>query len=272
MRYYNVRIKRYDEDHFSITTYNYGNRIDYTSLIEETKQLEVSDIEGWDEWEYTPTLFDRVCDVKRSITVSTNRAKNMIYDYARSNDFEWFVTMTFNPEKVDSFDYSACSRKLSDWIKNVRRRYSPDIRYLFVPELHKSGRYHFHGLLGEIGTLPLVDSGKRDHDQVIYNIDNYKLGFTTATKILDKQRTATYIGKYITKELSGHIRGKKRYWNSKNLMTPKIENLTYDELLDMGIDQDFLENNSMYSKTVEYDVNGYNRKVSYYEFQREKEG
>ena len=55
-------------------------------------------------------------------------------------------------------------------------------------------------------------------------------------------------------------------------MTPKIENLTYDELLDMGIDQDFLENNSMYSKTVEYEVNGYNRRVSYYEFQKQKEG
>ena len=179
------------------------------------------------------------------------------------------MTMTFNPEKVDSFDYAECSKKLSQWLKDVRKRYAPDIRYLFVPELHKSGRYHFHGLLADIGSLCLVDSGHRDNGQIIYNIDNYKLGFTTATKILDKQRTATYIGKYITKELSGHIKGKKHYWASRNLDLPLVKNLTVEELCAMGIDKEFLENNSIYSKTVEYNLNGQNRKVSYYEFEKE---
>lgn len=233
---------------------------------DEKKQIKLSDL---DDWEYVPSLFDKVCDIKRSISVSTNRAKNMIYDYARSNDFDWFVTMTFDPQKVDSFDYAECSRSLSQWLNNVRKRNAPDIRYLFVPELHKSGRYHFHGLMGDIGTLRLVDSGHRNNGQIIYNIDNYKLGFTTATKIQDKKRTATYIGKYITKELSGHIKGKKHYWTSRNLELPRVENLTVEELLDMGIDKEFLENNSIYSKTVEYDLNGQNRKVSYYEFERE---
>lgn len=233
---------------------------------DEKKQIKLSDL---NDWEYVLSLFDKVCDIKRSISVSTNRAKNMIYDYARSNDFEWFVTMTFDPKKVDSFNYLECSRKLSKWLNNIRTRNAPDIRYLFVPELHKSGRYHFHGLMGDIGTLRLVDSGHRDNGQIIYNIDNYKLGFTTATKIQDKKRTATYIGKYITKELSGHIKGKKHYWTSRNLELPRVENLTVEELLDMGIDKEFLENNSIYSKTVEYDLNGQNRKVSYYEFERE---
>lgn len=221
-----------------------------------------------DDWKYTPSLFDKIGDIKRSISVSTNRAKNMIYDYARSNAFDWFVTMTFDPRKVDSFDYTECSKKLSQWLKNVRKLYAPDIRYIFVPELHKSGRYHFHGLLADIGTLRLVDSGHRDNGQIIYNIDNYKLGFTTATKILDKQRTATYIGKYITKELSGHIKGKKHYWVSRNLNIPRVENLTVEDLNAMGIDKEFLENNSIYSKTVEYDLNGQSRKVSYYEFEK----
>ena len=143
MDYFNAKIKIFDSTHFSVTTYNYRNKIDYTNENDK-KQLKLSDL---DDWEYTPSLYDKISDIKRSIEVSRNRAKNMIYDYARTNDFEYFVTMTFNPDKVDSFNYVACSQKLSDWLKNLRRRVAPDIRYLFVPELHKSGRYHFHGIL-----------------------------------------------------------------------------------------------------------------------------
>ena len=195
---------------------------------------------------FTPSLSDIISDTKRSIKSSRNRAKNMIYDYARSNDFDYFVTLTFNPDVVNSFDYSECGKRLSDWLANVRRRYAPDLKYLFVPELHKSGRYHFHGLIGNIGSLRLEDSGHYTIDgNTIYNLGNYKLGFTTATKITDKYRTATYIGKYITKELSGHIKGKKHYWVSTNLSLPEEQILTVDDLLEMGIDKDFLENNSV---------------------------
>lgn len=265
MDYFNAKIKIFDSTHFSVTTYNYRNKIDYTNENDK-KQLKLSDL---DDWEYTPSLYDKISDIKRSIEVSRNRAKNMIYDYARTNDFEYFVTMTFNPDKVDSFNYAECSKKLSQWLNNIRKRISPDIRYLFVPELHKSGRYHFHGLIANIGNLELVDSGKRTSSgNTIFNIGSYNLGFTTATRITDKHRTATYIGKYITKELSGHLKNKKHYWASRNLVLPEVKNLTVEQLLEMGFDKEFLENNSIYSKTVEYDVNGQNRKVSFYEFEK----
>ena len=262
MQSFNCKIKHYDDKHFQIITYNYQNRYDYEKPAKKESQ-DKADV-------FIPSLNDVMSDAKRSIKSSRNRAKNMIYDYARSNDFDYFVTLTFNPDVVDSFDYTECGKHLSDWLANVRRRYAPDLKYLFVPELHKSGRYHFHGLIGNIGSLRLEDSGHYTIDgNTIYNLGNYKLGFTTATRITDKYRTATYIGKYITKELSGHIKGKKHYWVSRNLALPEEEILTVEELLEMGIDKEFLENNSVYSNTVEYEVNGQERRVTYYEFEKD---
>lgn len=156
-------------------------------------------------------------DAERSLRNSIARTRQKISGYARSNTWDMFVTLTFNPDKVDSFDYSLVSKKLSQWLKDVRKRYCPDLKYLVVPELHQSGRYHFHALFADCDGLRLVDSGKRDGQDVIYNIGNYGWGFTTATYIKDSQKASNYIVKYITKDLCVVTAGKKRYWNSRNL-------------------------------------------------------
>ncbi len=267
-KYFQAKIKYYDDKHFKITTYNYRTRYDYDKTSEnEWKPFEQIELEFKETKD--KTLKESIDYIRRSVISSQNRAKNKIYDYARSNDFEWFVTMTFNPLLVDSFDYTECSKKLSQWLNNIKKRYAPNLRYLFVPELHKSGRYHFHGLIGDIGNIELVSSGKfSPNGDIIYNIENYKYGFTTATRIKDKRRTSTYIGKYITKELSGHIKGKKHYWVSRNLNLPVEECLTLDELINRGIDKEFLDNNCSFSKEVIYDLGSMERKVSYYEFER----
>lgn len=266
-KYYDAKIKYFDDLHFKISLYSYRNAYDYElneCQYKPFEQLQMEFKETKDK-----SLGEMISDIKRSVIVSQNRAKNKIYDYARCNDFDYFVTITFNPDKVDSFNYDECTQKLSKWLNNIRSRYAPDLKYLFVPELHKSGRYHFHGLIANIGSIQMIDSGKRSNGQIVYNIGNYNYGFTTATRIVDKHRTSTYIGKYITKELSGHIKGKKHYWVSRNLNVPHEELLTLSELSAMGIDRDFLESNSVYTKEVEYVVGGIERKVTYYEFEKE---
>ena len=79
-------------------------------------------------------------DRERSLVVSQNRTLNKIYEISRSNDWDYFLTLTFNPEKVNSYDYEEVTKKLSQWIKNMKRKYAPDLKYLLVPERHKSGR------------------------------------------------------------------------------------------------------------------------------------
>lgn len=153
------------------------------------------------------------------------RAKQKVYDIARSNLFTHFITLTFNPEKVDSYDYSECVKSLTSFTKLLNRH---GCDYLLVPELHESKRYHFHGLI-TIGSLSL-SRAVSPHDQSpltdkqgrpIYNLPQYHLGFSTATEISDPAKTASYLSKYLTKELSVP-KGKKCYWASRSCERPSI--------------------------------------------------
>jgi len=172
-------------------------------------------------WGHEYVLVERMKDEKEKhehcVHSSLSRTINTIYSYSRSNTWDWFVTLTFNPELVNSFDYSECTKKLSVWLSNLRRD-CPDMKYLIVPEKHKSARYHFHGLFANCDNIKMVDSGKRtSKGQVIYNIGKYRLGFSTATAVSDNSRVTKYICKYVTKELAESTFNKRRYWCSKNL-------------------------------------------------------
>ena len=62
IQYFNCRIKYYDDTHFSVTTYNYRNQMDFST--DEKKQIKLSDL---DEWVHTPSLFDKIGDIIRLI-------------------------------------------------------------------------------------------------------------------------------------------------------------------------------------------------------------
>lgn len=163
------------------------------------------------------------------------RAQQKVYDIARSNSFTHFITLTFDPEKVDSYDYSACCSSLLSFTKLLNRH---ACTYVLVSEKHESGRYHFHGLI-TLGSLSLSRAASPydgsflsdEQGRVIYNLPQYNLGFSTATEISDSARTASYLSKYLTKELSVP-KGKKCYWASRSCERPLVTrvNLSEDEL------------------------------------------
>ena len=131
--------------------------------------------------------------------------------------------MTFNKERVDRYDYSAVTQKLSMWL-NRMRKLCPDMMYLVVPEQHEDGAWHFHGLFSNVENMEFVDSGKRDKKKrVIYNVGKYRFGWTEATKIDSVERAMSYIAKYTTKELCAVTKGHKRYWCSRNVQLPTEE-------------------------------------------------
>lgn len=164
--------------------------------------------------------------------VAFKRSKNMIYKLAcNNNPWDYFVTFTFNGDKVDRYNFSEVSKKLSNWIDNIKRKYNcKDMGYIIVPEKHKDGAWHFHGLLKNCDNLNFIDSGIKDNQgRTIYNISNYKFGFTTATKLSDIDKAVSYILKYISKDLFGdNLKGKKRYWRSKNLQMPAVETAIFE--------------------------------------------
>ena len=186
--------------------------------------------------------------INHSLYTSLNRTKQKIYDYALANDWTngYFFTITFNPDFVDSFNYDECYKRIYQFLKNVKAQ-NKDFKYIFVPEFHKSGRIHFHGLGTNCENLIFVDSGKVKNGKKIYNINmrSYKYGFTTVTKVQDTNKVSSYITKYITKELITNTKGKHRYLFSKNLDAPTVSTeLVYDE--DKEFNEMLIEHNKNY--------------------------
>lgn len=199
-------------------------------------------------------------DIEHSRNVSMNRTVQKIYEIARSNRWEYFITLTFDPQKHNSKNYDYITGIMHDWLKDLKKNYAPDLIYLIVPELHADGqKYHFHGVFANCGAIPFVDSGHYIDGEPIYNIGAYKFGWSTATKVKDTFRVSSYITKYITKDLCSVTMGKKRYWCSKNCNRPVIQSyhMTQEE-----IDQIFedCQNNIVFAKTEQLPFIGQNIK------------
>lgn len=201
---------------------------------------------------------------ERSFKESIRRTRQKIVDLALSNSWDWFLTWTFDPQKVDSLNYQACVDKLSVWLNNSRRK-AKDLAYIIVPELHKSRRFHFHGLARGMDNLGLKDSGKRDKKgRPIFNVGSYPWGWTTATRIEDPLKAGGYILKYITKDIVAVTQNKRRYWASRNLNKPIVNSylLTHEdqEKLQMA-----LKEKASWAKEVKLEKNGYSNVITYFQ-------
>lgn len=191
----------------------------FTDKIEKLKEFESAEIEA-----------QRKAHSQR---VSVTRSKNKIHDLARSETWEYFITLTYDNSKTDRYDYNACLKKCRQWLNNQHKRYAQDLAYIFVPEKHKDGAYHFHGLVANVGNIKFVDSGRvaigkksyirTDKNALyptIYNLGGWNYGWSTATKVKDSFKATNYITKYVTKDICADLKGKHRYIASKNLHEP----------------------------------------------------
>lgn len=189
-----------------------------------------------------------------SIRVSTARTRKEVYDLFLCNEFQFFITVTFNKTSVKNrLDDDETRSKFSKWLNNLHTTF-PNAIYIAVPEHHKKGGLHFHLVLGNVTAEELklrdsghkVKSGKTAGD-IIYNITRWRNGWSTATYIRNVNATKKYIMKYISKQnndISFH--GKKRYWASKNLERPDVRKITLDfeESIPLGYDYDLVYRDS----------------------------
>lgn len=179
------------------------------------------------------------------------KIKRKIRHYILANDFQFFVTFTIDPQKGNSLDYDTAKSILLKWCE-TQRKMKGKFDYIFIPEFHKSGRVHFHGVLGNCN-FELIEAvnpktGKvlKRNGRQVYNLPVWKYGFTDVEIIEDKERTSSYMTKYVTKELMSNkeMFGKKRYFPSRGLKVPEItfENRASDEF------EDFTPNYGLISK------------------------
>lgn len=153
----------------------------------------------------------------------------MIGTYARCAIWEYFVTLTFDPERTDRGSFKECMKKVRSWLHNMRKRFAADLQYLVVPELHADGvSWHIHALFSNVGDMVFSDSGRKKSGQTIYNLSGWRWGFSTATKVRDVFRIQRYITKYMTKECHALANGAHRYYVSQNLSSPKVSTMLVD--------------------------------------------
>lgn len=207
---------------------------------------------------------ERTIDQKNhSENTSVNRTKNQVYDYSRANLWEWFVTLTFSPEKVVSrYDYDELLKKVQTKFNNIRKRIAPDLKYLIIPERHKDGAWHFHALIAQIGGITMIPSIKRKGEQV-YNFEQWNFGHTDCTRVKDPVKAANYVGKYITKTLAFHSEGRQRYLVSNNVNKGQ-ELKEMVDAAEMNFFESVYDQRAKKIKKVTVDLDDYHQEITIY--------
>ena len=141
---------------------------------------------------------------------SLSRTKRLFHDYAFCNSFDLFVTFTFDRKKIDRYDLDSIKKKLGKFFNNYQNRVDSSLRYMIVPEQHKDGAYHFHGLMSKVSGMEVKKKIPKKIGDVVEFVDNTKgyisweayssrFGFFSAAFIHDYSKCVSYCYSYITK-------------------------------------------------------------------------
>lgn len=200
---YTYKIKKFDDDNFELIvlkTDTYRNNND---------DEEIEDIEE--------ILEPKSYYYKLDNNIS--RARTKIFEYAMSNDFDFFVTLTLNYRKQDRYCLDNFIKNFGQFIRNYRSKYGIKVEYLLIPELHKDNAWHMHGLI----------KGIRQED-LFYNENGYldwrqykaKFGYISMSRVRSKIAISKYITKYLTKSIDSHNdrKHKKLYYHTRGLKKP----------------------------------------------------
>lgn len=165
---------------------------------------------------------------------SLSRSKSAVFEIACCNEFTYFCTFTQDQKMRDRFDLSSFRKDFTMLIRNLNRSRSEEnkIKYLLIPEKHKKGGWHMHGLFMGLEdsdlrpfslseNIPLRIKKQIRDGEIVYDWTKYrqKFGYFTCTKIKDNIAVSKYITKYLTKEFSASVRnsGQHLYFASQGL-------------------------------------------------------
>lgn len=166
------------------------------------------------------------------------RARTKLYEYAICNKWGYFCTFTLDPKKYDRNDLEKFNKDLSQFIRNFNKKHGTSIKYLLIPEVHKKGGWHLHGLLLGLSEsflraftlqehIPTYIRNKIKAGGVVFDWEDYrsKFGFCDIEEIRNSDACAKYCTKYITKELSLSITklNAHLYYCSKGLQIATVE-------------------------------------------------
>lgn len=219
------------------------------TFADGTKQFTYSEKPLEKDYELAEERVHDGLSIERKEKDNLARAQSVVYDLARNNHFDWFITLTFSPEMVGNrWDYDECATAVYAFTQKLWRWGN---KWIIVPERHKNGAYHFHGLVqGDLKVRRAINPHTGEpmsdaHGRAIFNLDDYDFGHTTAIKLDDSPKIASYLTKYYTKDMK-IPKGRKRYWASRSLDRPHEE---YLQMFDTEFGEIF--NNCRFQKEIQ---------------------
>lgn len=163
-----------------------------------------------------------------------SRARSMVLQYALCNPWEYFFTGTLDGDKWRRDDLDGFMRDFQQKIRDWRKEYLCKLDVLLVPERHKDGMWHVHGLINNLPYyytsgfywLPLPSLHMTPYPWKLCQGDyrswpdfQDRYGYCSLGCIRDPVATAYYVTKYIGKDIAqraGDL-GKHLYFHSRPL-------------------------------------------------------
>lgn len=163
---------------------------------------------------------------EEKLSNSFSRARSVVLQLALCNPWDYFFTGTLDEKKVGSrFDLERYHKRFMQWIRDQRKAYGCRFDILLVPEHHKDGAWHIHGLVhglsdGVLGNFP-ENAPRKLREGDFLNWPDYmeKFGWCSLAPIRDPIRCSFYLCKYVSKDLSKRAgeTGSHLYWASRPL-------------------------------------------------------
>lgn len=149
------------------------------------------------------------------------RTKSAIRELALCNDWDWFVTLTLSADKQDRYDVDGYVHDLGVWIGNYNKKFNTKLKYLLIPEQHKDGAWHMHGLFSGV-SADSVAVNRFGYYAIPYYENRF--GYISMSKIRDTKKTAAYITKYVSKDLDTTAIGlcKHMFYHSRGLNRAEV--------------------------------------------------
>lgn len=166
-----------------------------------------------------------------SRNISNYRTKRNLRRLAEANAFNWFkpngkpymptfLTLTF---AKDIRLLSDSNILLTNFMKRLSYKMKTKLQYIAKPEFHIKGKVHYHIILFNFDYLYKTEIAKV-----------WKHGFIKIEKVDSIRKAASYVSKYLTKNLNDdRFCGQKAYSSSRGLKKPV-------EISDEKIAQEFI--------------------------------
>lgn len=222
----------YNQQHIGVThdywnAYDYGKEVKFVyfkcGIINHTPKEKT-------HYEAKEKL---ITDDKSRFASSISRARSRVFELAMCNEFQFFCTFTQDQSKRNRFDLTEFRKQFTQYVRNQNRSKEEKIKYVLIPEQHKDGAWHLHGLVSglRIGDelrpfslsekIPLSIKKSIKNGKNVYNWEKYqqKFGFFTCTEIENKVACSRYITKYVSKDFQKTVfdKGEHLYFASQGL-------------------------------------------------------